>query len=318
MWIAEIFIVGLVVGYMKDQLNFLKEEKEQEVDFLSERVADITDINDSNLRVKEGLITQVVNYDYSLGTVYDMIEQLEADHPAKILFHAILLIRNVTNCQDVSFYRINEEKYARLFGYTSKKAASMGYTVYLPDKEPLYEAFTKQEVYFNRNMDAEYPMMAYCIHEGERMDMMILLWSIPFERMTIDESNRLIVLGKLIQKSVKRSEMYLDFLKNERYQADSPALKKEAFEELVATYHEAGEKNLTEYILLQVVSAESGIERAGQIISETLRPTDYIGYRNDGNLCILLTSTDRKGCGFVQKNLEQKGIRTIVREEIGL
>ena len=29
-WIAEIFIVGLVVGYMKDQINFLKEEKEQE------------------------------------------------------------------------------------------------------------------------------------------------------------------------------------------------------------------------------------------------------------------------------------------------
>ena len=218
----------------------------------------------------------------------------------------------------MDFYRINEEKYARLFGYTSKKAASMGYTVYLPDREPLLEAFTKQEVYLNRNMEPEYPMMAYCIYEGEEMDMMILLWSIPFERMTIDESNRLIVLGKLIQKSVKRSETYLDFLKNERYQADSPALKKEAFEELVATYHEAGEKNLTEYILLQVVSAESGIERAGQIISETLRPTDYIGYRNDGNLCILLTSTDRKGCGFVQKNLEQKGIRTMVREEIGL
>ena len=75
---------------------------------------------------------------------------------------------------------------------------------------------------------------------------------------------------------------------------------------------------MAEYILLQVVSAESGIERAGQIMSETLRSTDYIGYRDDGNLYILLTSTDRKGCGFVRKNLEQKGICTIVREEIGL
>ena len=56
-WIAEIFIVGLVVGYMKDQLQFMQEEKEQEVEFLSERVTDIGDINDSNLRVKEGLIT---------------------------------------------------------------------------------------------------------------------------------------------------------------------------------------------------------------------------------------------------------------------
>lgn len=317
-WIAEIFIVGLVVGYMKDQLNFLKEEKEQEVDFLSECVTDITDINDSNLRVKESLITQVVNYDYSLGTVYDMIEQLEEDHPAKVLFHAILLIRNVTDCQDVSLYRINEEKYARLFGYTSTKATSMGHTVYLPDKEPLCEAFSRQEVFLNRNMDPEYPMMAYCIYGEERMGMMILLWSIPFERMTIDESNRLIVLSKLILKAVNRSEMYLDFLRNERYQDDSLVLKPEAFEELLHTYRDAGKKNLTEFILLQVVSAESGMEKAGSLMSEMLRPTGYIGYRNDGNLYVLLTSTDKSGCDFIQNNLGKKGIGTVVTEENGL
>ena len=316
-WIAEIFILGLVVGYMRDQLIFMKEEKEQEVDFLSERVTDIADINDSNLRVKKGLITQVINYDYSLGTVYDLIEQLEADHPAKIMFHAITLIRDVMGCQDVSLYRVNDENYARLFGYTSKKASSMGHTVYLPDKEPLFEAFSKQEVYLNRTMDPEYPMMAYCIYEEKSMEMMILLWSIPFERMTIGESDRLIVVSKLIQKAVKRSAKYLDLLRNERYQKDSPALRAEAFEELVNTYHEAGEKGLTEYILLRVVSAQSGMEGAGIIISETLRVTDYTGYRYDGNLYILLTSTDKKGCGFVQRNLEKKGICTVMSEEIG-
>ena len=317
-WIAEIFIVGLVVGYMRDQLKFLKEEKDQEVDFLSERVTDIADINDSNLRVKEGLITQVVNYDYSFGTVYNLVEQLEENEPAKILFHALTLMQNVMDCQEVSLYRINEEKYARLFGYTSAKAASMGHTVYLPDRTPLYEAFAGQEVYLNRNMDPNYPMLAYCICEDDKMEMMILLWSIPFERMTIDEANRLIVISKLIQKSVKRSAAYLDLLHNERYQKESPALKPEAFEELVSTYREAGERNLTEYILLQVVSAQSGMENAGNIISSILRQTDYIGYKKDGHLYILLTSTDKTGCGFVQRNLEKHGIGTVVIEEIGL
>ena len=87
---------------------------------------------------------------------------------------------------------------------------------------------------------------------------------------------------------------------------------------MVYTYHEAGHKNLTEYILLQVFSAQMGMEKAGVIIGEILRQTDYIGYRNDGNLYILLTSTDRKGCGFVQKNLEKKGIFTVISEEMGL
>ena len=317
-WIAEIFIVGLVVGYMKDQLKFHQEEKAQEVDFLSERVGDIADINDSNLRVKEGLITQVVNYDYSLGTVYDLAEQLEEDHPTKILFHAIEMIRDFMDCQDVSLYRIDREKYGRLFGRTSQKAGSMGYTVYLPDKEPLYEAFTRQEVYLNRNLDPEYPVMACGIYEGEQIEMMILLWSIPFERMTIGEANRLVVISKMIQKAVERSAAYYDLLKNEKYQDEGPVLKAEEFEELVVTYHEAGEKGLTEYILLQVVFAEGGMENAGSIIAGILRHTDYIGYRDDGHLYILLTSTDRKGCGLVQNHLAQKGIRTVIREEIGL
>lgn len=317
-WIAEIFIVGLVVGYMKDQLKFMQEEKEQEVDFLSERVTDIGNINDSNLRVKEGLITQVVNYDYSLGTVYDLAEQLEKDHPSKILFHAITLIRDVMDCQDVALYRISDEKYARFFGYTSAKAGSMGHTVYLPDKEPLYEAFSRREVYLNRTMNPEYPMMAYCIYEEEKMETIILLWSIPFERMTIDESNRLIVISKLIQKAVKRSSDYLDLLQNQRYQDEGPALREEAFEELISTYHEAGEKNLTEYYLLRVVSAASGMEKAAGIIAERLYQTDYIGYRKDGNLYILLTNTDEIGCSVVKKNLEQTGIHTVISEEMGL
>ena len=194
----------------------------------------------------------------------------------------------------------------------------MGYTVYLPDKEPLYEAFTRQEVYLNRNLDPEYPVMACGIYEGEQIEMMILLWSIPFERMTIGEANRLVVISKMIQKAVERSAAYYDLLKNEKYQDEGPVLKAEEFEELVVTYHEAGEKGLTEYILLQVVFAEGGMENAGSIIAGILRHTDYIGYRDDGHLFILLTSTDRKGCGLVQNHLAQKGIRTVIREEIGL
>lgn len=317
-WIAEIFILGLVVGYMKDQLQFMREEKEQEVVFLSEQVTDIADINESNVRVKEGLITQVVNYDYSMGTVYNLVEQLEKDHPTKILFHAVTLIRDVMDCQDVSLYRINEEGYARLFGCTSVKARTMGYTVHLPEQEPLYEAFSRQEVYFNRTMDPKYPMMAYCISEEGNMEMMFLLWSIPFERMTIDESNRLIVVGKLIQQAVRRSGSYLDLLHKQQFQDGGTALRAEEFEELVNTYQEAGEKQLVDYFLLRVVSSESDIARTQSIITGKLRQTDYVGYRKDGNLFILLTSTDEKGCSFVRSYLKEKGIETVISREMRL
>ena len=94
------------------QLLFLKEEKEWEVGFLSEQVTDIGDINDSNLRVKEGLIDQVINYDNSLGTVYDATEQLEQEQSVEIFFCALNMIQKLMDCPDVAICRVNKEKYA--------------------------------------------------------------------------------------------------------------------------------------------------------------------------------------------------------------
>ena len=317
-WVAEIFILGLVVGYMKDQIRFMQEEKVQEVDFLSERVHDIADINDSNLRVKEGLITQVVNYDNSLGTIYDMIEQLEADHPAIILFRAMTLLQKLMGSQDVSLYRINDEQYGRLFGYTSVRAASLGSTLHIPDETSMYEAFEKQEVYLNREMNPRYPVMAYCLYENEKMSLAIMLWSIPFERMTIDESNRFIVIGKLIQKAVRQSAAYLDLLKDRRYEEGSPALQESAFEEYKEVYRTAGSRNLCEYSLLRVLAEKATLKETSITIGNILRETDRIGYGNDGTLQILLTSTDQKGCEFVRRRLHENGIETEVMEEKGL
>ena len=304
-WIAEIFILGLVVGYMKDTLKFLQEEKKQEVDFLSERVADIGDINDSNLRVKEGLLTQVINYDDSLGTVYEATEQLDKDQPAEVLFHAIATIQRLMDCRDVAIYRMNEEKYARLFAYSSEKAASMGNTVYIPDQKPLAEAFSHDEVYVNRSMEEAYPTMAYSIHSEGKMSILLLLWGLPFERMTIAEANRLIVIGKLIHHALQRADRYLESL---QVRTDEDALRQDLFEELVAAYRNASKDNLTEYALLRIDCKKEQQKEKTLLLRQMLPQTDYIGNLSDGNLYVLLAGTDHKECAFIQKDLENQGI----------
>lgn len=309
-WIAEIFIVGLVVGYMRDTLTFLREEKEQEMDFMTERVSDIGDINDSNLRVKEGLLTQVINADSSLGTIYEATEQLAEDQPAEILFHAISIIQRLMDCPDVAIYRMDTGRYARLFAYSSKKAASMGNTVYIPDKMPLEEAFSRDEVYINRALDKAYPMMAYNIQSQGKMDFCILLWSLPYERMTISEANRLIVIGKLIHHSVQRANRYLESLLEG---TEGNILRQDLFEELLAAYRNAGQNNQTEYALLQIRGNQPQQDLAA-LLHRMLRQTDYIGKLSDGSLCALLSSTDKKGCMFVQQNLEKQGIASVIAE----
>ena len=314
-WIAEIFILGLVVGYLKDTVLFLREENEQEVDYLSERVSDIGDINDSNLRVKEGLINQVVSYDNSLGTIYEATEQLAKDQPADILFHAIRTIQRLMDCHDVSIYRVDENRYARLLAYSSKKAASMGNTMFIPDRKPLEEAFERDEVYVNRAMDEAYPMMAYYIQSDRKMHFCILLWSLPYERMTIAEANRLIVIGKLIDHSIQRADRYLESLQEG---TEGNLLRKDLFEELLEAYRNASLNELTEYGLLRIPCPQQRQKDTIGLLLQVLRKTDYIGSLSDGNLYALLSSTDQKGCEIVQKKLEGLGVWAEITEESGL
>ena len=308
-WVAEIFIMGLVVGYMKDRLNALKEEKEQEEAFLSEQVADITDINDSNLRVKEGLITQVVNYNYSLGTVYDMIERLGEDHPVNILFRALSMVRSVTDCADVSLYLLDEAQNARLFGRTSQKAASLGSMFRLSDCAPLADAVDKGIVYLNRTMESAYPMMAYCVAGREKPDLLLMLWSLPFERMTIDESNRLIVLGRLMQTSARRAKERLVLEDRIGSANGKTAWNAEAFGALAEAYFEAEKNNLAEYSLLAVDSVEAADAEAA--VSSALAAGEYFGRGKDGTLYILLASTGKDACTARRQSLAERGIQTV-------
>lgn len=313
-WISEIFILGLTVGYIKDSLQFLQEEKNQEVDFLTERVTDIGDINDSNLRVKEGLINQVIDHDNSLGTVYEATEQLAHDQPADIYFHAIATVQKLMSCRDVAIYRMNEEKFASPMAYSSKKAASLGNRVYIPDHKPILEAFTTETVYVNRALDKAYPVMAYCIPSEEKSRTFILIWDLPMERMTIPVANRLIVTGKLIQSSLQRANRYLQSLSKNEEHPGWNVLNAETFEQFVAAYRKAVRENLTEYTLLEILCEKEAQPEVSRTLSQAIREIDYIGNLSDGGLYVLLSCTDRKGSAFVQKKLENMGIHSSIYE----
>lgn len=307
-WIAEIFIVGLVVGFMKDRINFLNEEKEQEIEFLSECISDITDIDDSNLRVKESLITQVVNYDYSLGMVYNMMEQLDEHHPIAVLFRAIALLRNVTECNDISVYLVDNDNNAWLFGYTSEKAKSLGHEVHLSQIQQINNAVLKDIVYLNRNMESKYPMMAYCPSSESNQRLLVMLWSIPFERMTIDESNRLIVLCNLITREAKRAAKHLELQGSQRLTDGGKTLKHEQFLELVEEYREAKKKNIADYRVLKVISDNTDNKTTAEIISRLLHPISFIGCGKNDERYILLSGSHEQEYIKLQEQLLQNGI----------
>ena len=307
-WIAQLFILGLVVGYMRDQITKLKQESQSEREFLDMQLVDIQDINSSNVRVKAALETQIVNQNDSVGKIYSITSALDQYSPEEVLFYAAEMLGKLMKSKDVAIYTVSNRSYARLFSSTSPKARQLGGSIQYTNMGELYETLTQRKVFINRKMDEHYPLMANAIFENEEMQMIIMVWGIPWERMTLGQANQLVVISALIQNAVLRANRYLVALEEQRYEAGTQTLKTEAFQTLVKAYLTARNRGLTECTLL-AVRVEEGTDymEAAKILTGKLRQSDYIGTLEDNGLYTLLANTNDKDAEYVIRRFAELG-----------
>lgn len=315
-WIAQLFILGLVVGYMRDQLTSIKRENEEEREFLADQLNDIQDINSSNVRVKDALETQIVNQNDSVGKIYSITSALDQYSPEEVLFYAAEILGKLMKSKDVAIYTVSNGDYARLFSSTSKRAKSLGNSIKYPEMGEVYETLLERKVYINRKMDERYPLMANAIYENDKMQMLVFVWGIPWEHMTLGQANQLTVISALIQNAVLRANRYMAALEEQRYVEDSRMLETEAFTSLTHAYMQAQNKGLTECTVLRIQAQPEQYLSAGKLLSSKLRLSDYIGTLADGNLYALLSNTNRTDAQFVIRRFAEIGYETEVMEEV--
>ncbi len=315
-WMVQLFIVGMVVGYMRDQLQFIKDENEEEVRYLSRKVDDIADINDSNVRMKQSFETQLVNQRDSLGKIYEITSSLEAYESEEVLFYAAKVLGELMDSKDVAVYTVANGDYARLFSFTSGEARKLGNSIKYTDMEDLYTDLKEHRVFINKKMDEKLPLMASAVYTEDRMELILMIWGIPWQRMTLPEANRLTIVGALIQNAVVHANRYLDALTSQRYLEQTNIMSPDAFGQLVRAFFGAKTNGLTECALLEIVADDR--RQAAEVLGKNMRQTDYMGMLEDGGFYILLSNTDEKNAEGVMERFRSAGYGCRLREEVGL
>ncbi|MCI9256082.1 MAG: NAD-dependent epimerase/dehydratase family protein [Lachnospiraceae bacterium] len=264
-WMAQLFIIGMVVGYMRDQLQFVKDENEEEVRYLSRKVDDIADM---------------------LGELMDS--------------------------KAVAVYTVANGDYARLFSFTSEEARRLGNSIKYTGMEDLYRDLKEHRVFINKKMDEKLPLMASAVYTADRMELILMIWGIPWQRMTLAEANRLTIIGALIQNAVVHANRYLDALTHERYLEQTNIMSPDAFGQLVHAFFGAKTNGLTECALLEIVTED--YRQAAETLGRNMRQTDYMGVFRDGRFCILLSNTDEKNAQGVIERFRSAGYICRLRE----
>lgn len=317
-WMAQLFILGMVIGYMKDQIHFIKNQDQEEINYLNSQFDDIADINDSNVRMKHIFETQIINQKDSLGKIYSVTSGLEQYEPEEVLFYAARVLSELMETKDVAIYNVANGNYARLFSFTSSKAKSMGNSIEYTSLGEMYEDLKEGRVYINRKMDENYPLMASAVYSEDSLQIILMLWGIPWERMNLAESNRLTVVGFLIQNAVVRASRYLEALRQQRYIEGTDVLDTEAFSHLLKAFYEAKDHGLTECSLLKIKDTAAGYKAIAEKIRPKLRQTDYLGISKEEELYVLLPNTDDENAEGVIRRFRECGCESTLlpRESI--
>lgn len=316
-WIAQLFVLGLAVGYMRDRLRKLQEEAREDHDFMNEQLDDIKDINSSNVRIKDALEVQVISQNDSIGKVFEITSALDQYSNDEVMFYAAEIIEQMMGTKDVAIYNVVNGDYARLFTATSALAGSLGNSVRYREIGNIYEVLSKKKVFINRTLEEGLPMMANAIYEGDELKNIIMLWEIPWEKMTLGQANTLQVISLLIQNAVIRANRYLEVLHSQRFIENTRILNTEAFSELYNAYANAVKRHLTVFTLLRVITGGEDVISASEKIITKLRYSDYLGLSDDGKLYILLTNTNLENSVFVRNRLAELGYETMVLQEGG-
>ena len=310
-WIAQLFILGLVVGYMRDQIRLMRMESKEMEEHLSRQIVDIKEINESNVRVKEIMEHQLIEHEDSIGKIYSITSKLDQQEPEEVLFDAVEMMKELMHTEDVAIYNIVNEDYARIFSASSVESRSLGNSIRYKEMEAVYNELKEQKVYINKSMDERYPLMANAIFEGGQMKMLIFLWGLGWERMTLGQANYLVVVSYLIQNAVLRARRYMSALEEKRYLKKSRILEPDAFRTLVKSYSHAANRNLVEYTLLRIHTPNK-IKTTANETEKFLRSTDYFGVLSNRKLYVLLANTSAEDAVYVQKRFAENGYETTI------
>lgn len=310
LWILQIITISMFVSYARDKYKRMAEELSDENKFLQKEIEEIKNINQCNVEAKNIFEKRLVNYKYSLGRIYEIISKMDSLESQKIIFEGIGVIAEIMNTEDVAIYTCETRgNYCRLLAASSDKAKRMGKSICLKDLGDMGDSLKERRIYRNAGLNPEFPIMAGATYKNDKMEYVIMVWSLEFDDINLYQTNVFSIICRLIEHSMSKAYTYMESIQETSYLEDTRTMNETAFSKVLEIYDYGKQKSMLEYTLLQVESALTKEKELHHELGQLIRDTDYMGMGKENRLYILLTNSDIKDAIQVKNRLEKNGIQ---------
>lgn len=152
------------------------------------------------------------------------------------------------------------------------------------------------------------PQMVNGIYEGDTLKLIIMVWGLGLDEMTLYRANQLTVMSYLIMLSVNRADAYLDTLAKQRFLEGSKLMAPQAFREMLELFSSAKKRRLACYSLLRVLWRDETPEETSRKLCGLTRAEDLLGMDEQGEIYVLLINTDHDDASVVIERMKAAGI----------
>ncbi|MED1568635.1 NAD-dependent epimerase/dehydratase family protein [Bacillus paramycoides] len=195
--------IGLTLGYLLEKKEKLIQSSRAEAILVQEKYRFLTNIYKDTLTVKNELQDQILYTNDSVGTVYQVIKELDSLQLSEIYTSAITITEEIMKTKGTALYILDDsQKCLRLEGKSVDLIVPD--SIQLSESKTLMEVFKTGLVQVNKSLEGNLPTMMAPISIGGSVVGVIGVYNPQFEYLTLAYQNLFAVIANLISSAINR------------------------------------------------------------------------------------------------------------------
>lgn len=314
---ATYMLTGSIAGYTKDRYKDMVKNSQKSQEILEDKYVYLNELYTRVLENKESYSNQIVNYRNSFGRIYAATKQLNSVHPSEIFYHAIAVLEDMLDTQEVAIYSMDGGYFARLNACSRRLMSTLTKSLRLEDLPECVKSLEMGETWVNKERKENYPDYAYGIFRENVLVGMIVIQSSEYSQMSMEYLNRFNIIAGLISDSLVRATSYQELSEQAMMIDGTKIMKQEHFVKELEAQQLLKENNRANYILLRVITSETDYQIISNQLQRVTRKNDILGIGEDEKVYILLSQADKSNMEAIHQRMAQGGVQVEKVDQMG-
>lgn len=302
-------LCGSLFGYLRDKHREQLATVQREQQELKGQNAFLQKMYDLAYQDRSQMQEQVMHFRDSYGRIYNITKALDTLQPEQIYLSTLGILEDVLQNKSVAIYISSAtSSFVRLVVH-SRDMTNVQRSIQLEKFRPMERCLREGRVFSNTELLPGYPAYAAPVMNEGKLNSILMLWDVPFEKRTQRMENLLSILAGLVQSAVVRTQRYFAMMDNV-YIEDTHILTDQAYRNALTVYRDIRRQRTGQYLLVRVWSTQAlDIRQYDARIGRVARSTDLIGQLEDGRILILFPQADTGNLTQIVARLAEQGLQ---------